>query len=246
MLQQSKSTIIAMIPARVGSTRLKMKNLALINGKPMISYVVEASKKSGVFNRIVINSDGLVYDEIAKRHGVEFYKRPEFLGSSITKSDDVVLNFIENYSCDIIVWVNPISPLQPPEEIRKVVKYFIQEKLDTLITVKTEQVHANFNDLPVNYTVEGKFAQTQDLIPIQPFVYSIMMWNSDIFKKTMKNKRFAFFIGKVGFYPVCKESTIIIKTEEDLRFADYIQRVKTSGVEPLQYDPIAKGILQKY
>ena len=36
-----KNKIYAMIPARAGSTRLKMKNLALINGKPMIQVITE-------------------------------------------------------------------------------------------------------------------------------------------------------------------------------------------------------------
>jgi CMP-N,N'-diacetyllegionaminic acid synthase len=49
--------IIAMIPARIGSTRLKMKNLALLNGKPLIAYSILAAKQAGVFDRIVINSD---------------------------------------------------------------------------------------------------------------------------------------------------------------------------------------------
>ena len=48
--------IYAMIPARFGSTRLKMKNLALIAGKPMISYAITAAKEAGVFNKIFINS----------------------------------------------------------------------------------------------------------------------------------------------------------------------------------------------
>lgn len=41
--------IIAMIPARMGSTRLRMKNLALIDGRPMIYYAIHVAKTSGVF-----------------------------------------------------------------------------------------------------------------------------------------------------------------------------------------------------
>ena len=53
----SKPIIYAMIPARIGSTRLKMKNLALINGKPLIYYAIQAAKDSGVFDKIVLNSE---------------------------------------------------------------------------------------------------------------------------------------------------------------------------------------------
>ena len=42
---------IAFIPARIGSQRLKHKNLALINGKPLIAYAIDAAKKSKKFSK---------------------------------------------------------------------------------------------------------------------------------------------------------------------------------------------------
>ena len=84
-----------MIPARIGSTRLKMKNLALINGKPMIYYAIQAAKDSNIFDKIIINSDSEIFSEIAERYGVEFYLRPKRLGGSEIKSDDVVFDFIK-------------------------------------------------------------------------------------------------------------------------------------------------------
>ena len=41
--------IVAMIPARIGSERLKKKNLALLNKKPLIYYAINAAKKSKIF-----------------------------------------------------------------------------------------------------------------------------------------------------------------------------------------------------
>ena len=57
MKKNKSKNIIAMIPARMGSTRLTMKNLALLNGKPLIYYAINAAKDSEVFKRIVINSE---------------------------------------------------------------------------------------------------------------------------------------------------------------------------------------------
>ena len=93
-----KGKIIAMIPARVGSERLKMKNLALINDKPLIYYSIKAAKKSCVFDNIVLNSDSLIFEKIAKRYLIDFYLRPKELGSSQTRSDDVVADFMKTYS----------------------------------------------------------------------------------------------------------------------------------------------------
>lgn len=237
----TKETIIAMIPARIGSTRLPRKNLALINGEPLISYAVKAAKKSNVFDRIIINADDPVFGKIADRYGVEFYLRPEALGSSTTKSDDVVLDFINKHPGDIVCWINPTSPLQTGEEITNVVLHFQNQRLDTLITVIDQQVHANFNKSPLNYKTDTLFAQTQDLVPVELFVYSVMMWRTKDFVSAYQAQGHAFFVGKVGFYPVSRLSAIIIKRKEDLKLAECILKsIEDASNDPVQYDPLAE------
>lgn len=230
--------LIAMIPARIGSARLKMKNLALIAGKPMIAYAIEAAKASGVFDQIILNSDSNVFEKIAQEYGCEFYRRPETLGSSTTKSDDVVLDFIHQFGGDIVVWVNPISPLQPAQEIQEAVNYFNENDFDSLITVKNEQTHCILNNQPVNFNLEGKFAQTQDLTPVQLFVYSLMIWKTATFKEAMKMRGYAILHGRIGYYSVSKWSGIIIKTEDDLLFADFIVRSRKEQMK-VTYHPLA-------
>jgi CMP-N-acetylneuraminic acid synthetase len=239
----NKEKIIAMIPARIGSTRLPMKNLALINGEPLISYAIKAAKASGVFDRIVINADAKVFSEIADRYGVEFYHRPEQLGSSTTKSDDVVYNFMKNHPGDIVCWVNPTSPLQTGQEIEAVVNHFKKEKLDSLITVSDQQVHTNFNNIPLNYKTDELFAQTQDLTPVELFVYSVMMWRTAPFMDEYVKQKHAFFVGRVGFFPVSKLSAIIIKRKEDLKLAEFILKSLTDGsADQVEYDSAVKRI----
>ena len=235
--------IIAMIPARIGSTRLKMKNLALMKGKPLISYAINAARESGVFDRIVLNSDNEIFGRIAARYQVEFYRRPAALGSSGTTSDEVVMDFLEKNPCDMVAWVNPISPLQTGEEIAEVVRYFTREGLDSLITVKDEQVHCVYKGLPVNFKPGERFARTQDLTPVQPFVYSVMMWRAGTFMTQYRNTGYALFCGKTGYFPVSKLSAIIIKRQEDLMLADFMLRAvtETEGYE-LGYDALVDEI----
>jgi len=235
-----------MIPARIGSTRLKMKNLALINGRPMISYAIDAARSAGVFSRVVVNSDAGIFEKIAMRYGAEFYLRPKDLGSSTTKSDNVVYDFMQRHTSDVVAWVNPTSPLQTGGEIRNVIDYFVKEDLDTLITVKNEQVHCIFEGRPVNFHPDEVFAQTQDLKPVQPFVYSIMMWKTKTFMETFDSRGYALFCGKIGYYPVSKETSIIIKTKEDIMLADYIMRTKSSvGEYEVKYDGSVSGSGEK-
>ncbi len=243
--QMKKNKIIAMIPARIGSTRLKMKNLALLNDKPLISYAINAAQESGVFDHIIINSDSIVFNQIAEQHGVEFYHRPKELGSSETKSDEVVADFLRNFPCDIIAWVNSIAPLQTGSVIKSIVEYFLYENLDTLHTVKNEQVHCNFKNSPINYKLNEIFSRTQDLEPLQPFVYTVMMWRAETFLGNYLKKGQAIFCGKVGYYAVDKISSIIVKDESDLFLVQNILQTrdaKLKGDVKVLYDKLAEGI----
>ena len=66
---------VCMIPARLGSSRVKKKNLRLINGKPLISYIIDTVKQCDCFDEIYLNSEALIFKEIADQHSISFYKR---------------------------------------------------------------------------------------------------------------------------------------------------------------------------
>ena len=235
--------VVAMVPARMGSERLKMKNLALLNGRPLISYAIEAAKASGVFSKIVLNTDGPILEAIAQKYGIDFYLRPPELGSSEAKSDGVVYDFMAHTHSDIVAWVNPISPLQTGKEIREVVNYFIQNHLDSLITVKDEQVHCVYQGTPLNFRVEEIFAKTQNLTPVQPFVYSVMMWRTRPFMETFERQGYALLCGKLGYFPVSKKSSVIIKTDEDLMIVESILKASAEeGGYQVQYDDLVAEV----
>jgi pseudaminic acid cytidylyltransferase len=66
---------VAIIPARGGSRRIKMKNVRLFHGKPIIAYSIEAAKASGLFDRIVVSSDDADIRIIARQCGAEAIER---------------------------------------------------------------------------------------------------------------------------------------------------------------------------
>lgn len=240
-----RESVVAMIPARIGSTRLRMKNLALLNGKPLISYAIEAAKEAKVFSRVIVNSDNQIFAKIAERYNVEFYLRDSELGSSTTKSDAVVYDFIKKIPADIIAWVNPTSPLQTGREIRSIIQYFMKNDLDTLITVKDKQVHCIYDGKPINFSLHTLFAQTQELRPVRAFVYSVMMWRTKVFSETFERNGFAMFCGNTEYFPVSKESAIIIKRKEDIMLAEYIIKSKESQDEfQVTYDELVNDLSQ--
>ena len=214
--------IIAMIPARIGSQRLKKKNLALINNKPLVYYAINAAKKSKIFDKIFINSDDNIFSKVANKYNVNFYLRPKHLGSSSTKSDDIVFDFLNNFECDILVWVNSIAPLQTSNEIKKVVNFFKKGDYNSLITANEFKYHGIINNKPINFKKGDKFSKTQDLTPIDLMVYSLMMWKSKSFIKAHKEKKGTILHGKVGFYNVSRLSGLIVKNKLALHIVSAI------------------------
>ena len=230
-----KTDTIAMIPARMGSERLKKKNIALLDGRPLVSYAIDAAVQSGVFDRIVLNADDGIFTDIAKMHGIECYLRPESLGSSDTKSDQVVFDFIDKFPCKTITWVNSTSPLQPSSEIQSAVEFFLRNNIDSLFTVENKKLHVSFEGQPINFNKDDLFAKTQDLAPVSCFVYSLMMWNTGLFKEHYKASGHAFFIGQTAYYPVSKATAMLVKTKEDLDLVECIMQQKKKNNSQLKY-----------
>ncbi len=236
--------ITGMIPARIGSERLKYKNLRLLAGKPVINYAIEAAKTANIFDKIFINSDESIFGEIAKKNNIEFYLRPKKLGSSTTQSDEVVFDFLSNNNTDLLVWVNPIAPLQTGVEIKNALEFMIGNKFDTVITSKKEFFHSLYENKPINFKIDEKFAKTQDLIPVQSLVYSLMMWKAKSFLKTYNLKGFGMLSGKVGFFEVDKKSTIKLNYEEDLEFCEAFLQI--NQINKISYDPILEKYLNSH
>ena len=108
------SKIIAMIPARLGSKRVPKKNIRLLNGKPLVQYVIDAAVEADCFDEVWVNSESEILEEIATASGAKFYKRPLELCKDTIGSDFFVHDFINNVSCDIIVQILPTSPFIIP------------------------------------------------------------------------------------------------------------------------------------
>jgi pseudaminic acid cytidylyltransferase len=87
---------IAVIPARGGSKRIPLKNIRLFAGRPIISYSIEAAKKSDLFDRIIVSTDDNEIAAVAKNFGAEVpFIRPKDLADDFTGTNAVVRNAIQ-------------------------------------------------------------------------------------------------------------------------------------------------------
>lgn len=216
------SKIVAMIPARLGSKRVKNKNLRLLNGKPLVCHVLEKARQAGVFEGIYLNSEADIFADLCKDYGVEFYKRSKELAADDATNDMFVLDFIEHIPCDIIVQINPTSPLISVEEIREFVKIMVEQDYDTLHGVKEEHIEGLFRGKPLNFDPLKKMPRSQDLESVVLFSSGIMGWKVSRYHQNIKKYAAATYggDGKTGYFPLRGFSTIDIDEEIDFSLAE--------------------------
>lgn len=229
--------IIGMIPARLGSQRVPKKNLRLLDGKPLISYIIQVAKDSGILDDIYINSEAEVFREIADSHGIKFYKRPEIHASNTATNDDFALDFIQNVDCQIMIQLLPTSPFLSPDDIKEFVTRMVREKIETMISVKDVQIECMHDNKPVNFVQIEKTLPSQQLKPVQAYACGIMGWEVSRFKENMKKYNAAYHggDGSIGFFTLKGYSTVDVDNEEDFMLADAIIGLKKMAAKKAEY-----------
>jgi CMP-N-acetylneuraminic acid synthetase len=211
--------VIAMIPARMGSQRLKQKNLRRLAGTPLITRAIRKCKLSGVFDSIWVNSENQVFGEIAAEENVCFHKRPSELADNHSTSEQFVAEFLQVHDCDFVVQVHSIAPLLTVAEIRNFVNVLKKDRVDCLLSADEVQIECTYRDKPVNFSFAEK-TNSQDLVPVQRLSWSITAWRRSAYLAATAAGTCATYAGRVGFHPVSSLAGHVIKTERDLRIAE--------------------------
>ena len=152
-----KKEILAIIPARGGSKGIRRKNMVLLEGLPLIQYTIIAAKDSQYITRVVVNSDDQEILEFAQKQGVETMERPEVLAQDNTSMKDVLFHQLahmkeqENYIPDIIILLQPTSPLRTARHIDEALEKMLSMDCDALVSVEEEpHLHSPYSVMKMN------------------------------------------------------------------------------------------------
>lgn len=92
------------------------KQYLILNGKPVISYVIEACKKSRIADAVLVVADPLYHDELKTTYGVDVANNGSEL--NITKRNG--LDYIREHSaCEKLIVVEAVRPALEPEILDK-------------------------------------------------------------------------------------------------------------------------------
>lgn len=221
--------VVAMIPVLLGSTRIKDKNLILVDGRILCSYTIEACRNSNAFSKIYLNSENDIFRKIAIREQVNFHKRPSNFGGSKceqkTKSRDCagkrcvtnehyLYNFMTSYSnVDYVCQVNATSPLLTAITIKNFVDKLVQEDYDSLFAVKDDKAESFYLERPVNFSKKIK-KPSQEIKPIQSVCWAIAGWRCTSYISSYERNDLGedgpVFVGKQGVLPIDEREALDI------------------------------------
>ena len=144
--------VVAVIPARYASTRFPGKPLAMIKGKPMLQWVVEAAKASSLLSKVIVATDhGPIFD-LAGKLGVEAAMTAE----SLPTGTDRVYAATLNEDCDVVVNIQGDEPLLTPQHLDALIKPFHEDETVDMATLCAEIPRQDLESQDVVKVVKNK------------------------------------------------------------------------------------------
>lgn len=127
--------IVSIILARGGSKGIPKKNIIDLNGKPLLSYTIEASNKSMV-DETWVSTDCPDIKQCAYDYGAFVLDRPDEISGDKSKSEEALLDFANKIDFDVMVFIQPTSPMLTPDDINNGLQ--LMEKYDSVFSAYKE------------------------------------------------------------------------------------------------------------
>lgn len=209
--------IVTVIPARGGSKGIAKKNIIKIKGKPLLYYSVNASMNSKVDETYVCTDDNEIR-EVALKIGSKVCMRPAYLADDIIMPDPTLVFFASKVEFDVLVFIQPTSPLIKEKYIDQGIDMIQTGKYDSVFTVTEEHwlPRWNQNTEPVKWDIYNR-PRRQDMQ--LNFIENGMMY---ITKRETLLKTKLRYGGKMGFIKIPLKESFQVDSNEDL---DLIKKI---------------------
>lgn len=211
--------VLAFIPARKGSKRLKNKNLLKINNIPLFQYSIDVAKKSKYIDEIIVSTDS--EEMLCLAHSLGCIKnslRPKKLSGDTARIIDCMLYEIEKNNLNeysAVVLLQPTSPYRKESILDSAIEKYFETETSLITVVESEEQPVflrRINDGKLEKIIkETSDVRSQELKKIYKIVGSIYINNiSKINTKTILNENIVPFI-------IDKEYSVDIDTYDDFK-----------------------------
>ncbi len=216
--------IVAVVPVRKGSQRVKNKNFRPFGGKNLLIHKIEVLKKLNFLDEIIINTDSDKAISIAKKYDVKYFRREDYYASSQCINSDFWENVAKNTNSEYIMFTNCTSPLIKPSTYKDFFSIFkkniLSKKYDSINTVTQIKEFLFQNNKPINFKIK-QTPNSQDLPDIVKLNFAI-----NILKTETMFSRKSLIGNRPYLYKLDEFESLDINTEYEFKFANFLFRSK--------------------
>lgn len=231
--EMAELTTLAIIPARAGSKGIRNKNIAQVEGKPLIFYSIFEALHSKNINRVIVSTDSKEIAAIAENFGADVpFLRPPELARDDTPGIVPILHAVrwleehENFRPDFVMCLQPSCPLRTREDIDNAVRIAIEKNADAVVSVTPVKHHPYWMKVVdeegqmTNFVcLEQPITRRQDLPPIYALNGAIYLARWEVLLE-----RQTWYTEHTYAYIMPPERSLDIDTPWDLYLADLILR----------------------
>ena len=212
--------IVSVITARGGSKGIPNKNIIDLKGKPLIYYTISTALKSKV-HEVWVSTDDEEIAEISVISGAKVLRRPKELADDIIMPDASLIHFAENVDFDILVFIQPTSPLLESKYINKGIE--MMSKYDSVFSAYKEHWFPRWSKdnilgtiipNPVNWDINNR-PRRQDMEEnyVENGAFYITT-KDDLLKSNLR------YSGNIGIVEMPYEKSFQIDTKNDIKLLE--------------------------
>tara|TARA_R110000851_G_scaffold331277_1_gene505229 strand:+ start:545 stop:1186 length:642 start_codon:yes stop_codon:yes gene_type:complete len=208
--------IVSVILARGGSKGILKKNLIPLRGKPLISYTLQTSIKSNV-SETWVSTDCEEIKETSKTLGANVINRPSYMSGDKSKSEEALLDFAKKIDFDVVVFIQPTSPLLNISDINSSLSIMKEKELDSIFSVYKEHW------IP-RWTAKEKPYPNWDIYhrPMRQDIPEMYVENGAFYittKKALLESKLRYS-GNIGVYEMPMSRSFQVDTQDDLNIIE--------------------------
>jgi CMP-N-acetylneuraminic acid synthetase len=221
--------VVAIITARGGSKGLPRKNVLLLNGKPLISFTIDAALQSGIFDKVIVTTDDDEIKKVSLMFGAQVIDRPKDLATDHASSLDVIehsLLELLNNGDEIthFVLLQPTSPLRNYKNIIESWSLYLKGDYSSLVSVESLSFHPQKTLLIRDDGLIYPTSSWEDLTKPRQELAEAVKPNGAIYisqvDRFLQTKN--LFVEPFGVYKMTKKQSIDIDNLSDLKKAEIV------------------------
>jgi CMP-N,N'-diacetyllegionaminic acid synthase len=138
-------SVVALIPARSGSERVRDKNIRSLAGHPLLAYAVATARQSEIFDRVVCSTDSGKIAEVAQRYGADVpFLRPSALATATSPDIEWIKHALDQLDehYDLFAIVRATNPFRGPNVLRRGLQQLLETpEADSIRAVELVKQH---------------------------------------------------------------------------------------------------------